>query len=231
MKNNINKIAGLIAFMLLSGNIQAELKWFDSMDVAKKEARKSKKPILVFNTIGDSACDKQESDLTTNESLLTEEFNYVCVKIDQSKKKIKDFNQYPTLQFMSPSGDELLLFRSIGYRKTDEVRFNLRKVLELYTFKEEALPFATLSKKSLGAADKEITIECDMYEDGLAYIKVIDYNDKVYKTIIKEIKKKGKFKVAWDGNDEKMKPVPKGAYLIVFELGSYKDIIQVKVEK
>ena len=226
--DNIYKV--ILLSSLILGISCADISWFNSFDEAKKAARKEKKPVFVLYSDSDSGCEKRVKQLIEDDSIKIDLFSFVCVKlVDKGKDKM--FNDYPLIQFFSPSGDELLLQRITGSKPNNIVRFNMRSVLKTFTFNDSKIPFVDVSSKIISKEKKEINFKCELQEDGIVIIKIKDFNGRIIKSIVSETKKTGSFNVGWNGTDNYNAEVPNGRFIVVFELGSLKDEIEVKVEK
>lgn len=221
----------IISFFIIAQIYGPSVKWLTNLNEAFKLAKEQRKSVLAFYYIDNDADSKSMMKILMEDKDVSENTkNFICAKINSTNDK-RNFNKYPVIQFFSPSGKECLMQRLIGLIENWEINNTLNMVLAKTTDISNAKfdKPVTLLKKSFKTGEA-INIRYNVLERGYCVIKIFNQEGNLVKTLLKGVKKADKYSLEWNQLDKDNKLITKGNYIIVFELGSYKDVIEVNIQ-
>ena len=222
----------LIAVALISTGLfagAAKLSWVTSLEEAKKIAKKERKSIVTIYYIDKDEKNAVPFGVIEKDPAVADRYkDLIFVKVEDSLKP--RFKEYPVMQFLYPSGNEFLLKRLSGTFRKTQVQNNILDILydttEVINAKLDA--FVTGTSKTYPAGVK-IRIRYKVLERALCVIRIFDESGKLIKKIEQSVKKPDSYFAEWDQSDTSGAKVKTGKYLISFELGSYKDLLEFSI--
>lgn len=225
----MNTLGLIISFLILSQFYGSSTKWLTSLDEGIKTSKIQRKPLLVFYYLDNDENSKKIMKIFQDDRKVSDNLkNFICVKINSTGKA--DFSKYPVVRFFSPSGKECLIQRIVGLVDNEKMDNDLNLVLsrttDITNKKFNALVFIVRKTFNKG---ENIMIRFKVIERGYCSIKVVDNEDNLVKNIFLGVKKPDTYDIEWNQSNNDNKQVATGTYTIFFELGSYKDIIEINI--
>jgi len=227
---NYMKIITALIFVFVSCQVYGSpVTWVKSYDEAVKESKIQRKCLLVLTYIEKDEKYKELVDVIYKDADLTRFANdFVYVQVSDKDKP--GFSGYPVIQFKAPSGKEFLMLRLSGQFKKNNISGNMQTALWSSTkvinkkFEPFIIAAKTIKKGNI------VRIRYKVLERGFCSIKVYDSGRVLVKKIFSGVKKPDSYFAEWDQKNNVGQDVPVGDYVVVFELGSYKDILEMNIQ-